>query len=455
MRRAVHLLATLALAILAASGVALVGVEESAEAAFPGENGRISFVSDRNTAAFPNPEGDSEIYTMKPDGTGVKRLTSNAAEDSDPEYSASGKKIAFTRGQDNRAEIYTMNDDGSEVKRLTNNETYDAQPAWSPDGKKIAFTRSNRDREVTEIYKMNADGSGATRIVKGGCFDCSSAREDYAEEYYNPDWSPEGKKIALGGKDFLPCNADRAKSIYAVNADGSGLKRITNLERSCFPPDFSPDWSPNAKKIAFYTPGPAGGILTVNADGSGQKVIHSNTFFDEEESYDPAWSPNGKGIAFFRSGCNFAVGGMSCAESVQAVHTMRPDGSGLRRLTDRTAYEFGLDWQALPASQPPSGSCTITGSGGDNVLRGTSGSDVICGRGGNDVLLGERGADKLYGGGGNDALLGGPGKDLLVGGSGNDAHSGGDGEDRLDGKDGDGGDALNGGAGGDSCEADK
>ena len=69
MRRAVVLLATMALAIVVAGGTAMVGVEEPAEAAFPGENGRIAFVSYRNTAAFPNPEGDTEIYTMRPDGT--------------------------------------------------------------------------------------------------------------------------------------------------------------------------------------------------------------------------------------------------------------------------------------------------------------------------------------------------------------------------------------------------
>jgi hypothetical protein len=63
-RRTVLLLASTALAVALAGGVALVGVEGSARAAFPGKNGKIAFVSDRG--------GNEEIYTINPDGTGVK-----------------------------------------------------------------------------------------------------------------------------------------------------------------------------------------------------------------------------------------------------------------------------------------------------------------------------------------------------------------------------------------------
>jgi TolB protein len=445
MRRTVLLAATMALAILAASAMALLVVEESAEAAFPGENGRIAFASDRNTAAFPNPEADRELYTMKPDGTGVKRLTNNAAEDEDPEYSASGKKIAFSRGQFNRAGIYTMNADGSGVRKLTDNETY--EPAWSPNGKKIAFTRFNNggDSVFGEIYTMNADGSGLKRIVDG-CFS-----DQCFKLYGSPDWSPDGKKIALEGAEFLPCDGDAAKSIYTVNPDGSGLKRITHTgRRVCYPPDFSPDWSPNAKKIVFYSPGPAGGILTVNRDGSGEKMIYSSNRFDEEESNDPAWSPDGKRIAFVHFGCNYGDGGrpVSCVGPGAGVYTINAsDGSERRRLTDTPAYESSLDWQAQPASEPASGFCTITGTRGDDALRGTSGSDVICGRGGGDAISGL---------GGNDVLRGGPGVDAIEGGWGSDELYGEKGVDSLDATDGvRRNDSMNGGGGTDACRGDR
>jgi hypothetical protein len=64
--------------------------------------------------------------------------------------------------------------------------------------------------------------------------------------------------------------------------------------------------------------------------------------------------------------------------------------------------------------------CTIVGSRGNDVLRGTPGNDVICGLGGNDVLLGGDGDDLLAGGEGNDTLVGGRGEDRLWGDDGND-----------------------------------
>jgi Ca2+-binding RTX toxin-like protein len=87
-------------------------------------------------------------------------------------------------------------------------------------------------------------------------------------------------------------------------------------------------------------------------------------------------------------------------------------------------------------------SCTITGTSGGEVLRGTPRRDVICALGGDDVVFGAGGGDTVYGGtggdwiegrGGNDRLLGGPGADVVSGQSGGDRIAGGGGHDRLSG----------------------
>ncbi|HEX6230904.1 MAG TPA: metallophosphoesterase [Actinomycetota bacterium] len=92
-----------------------------------------------------------------------------------------------------------------------------------------------------------------------------------------------------------------------------------------------------------------------------------------------------------------------------------------------------------PGAIAPAG-CTISGTAGDDVLRGGPAADTICGLGGDDVLLGRGGDDELVGGAGSDALLagagadrarGGPGIDLLVGGRGSDVLRGGAGDDRC------------------------
>ena len=114
--------------------------------------GRIAFVSGR--------DGDSEIYVMNADGSGVSRLTDNPGRDWNPRWSPDGGRIAFTSDRDGDSEIYVMNADGSGVSRLTDNSADDHNPSWSPDGGRIAF---NSDRDGGwEIYVMNADGSGVT-----------------------------------------------------------------------------------------------------------------------------------------------------------------------------------------------------------------------------------------------------------------------------------------------------
>jgi hypothetical protein len=117
----------------------------------------------------------------------------------------------------------------------------------------------------------------------------------------------------------------------------------------------------------------------------------------------------------------------------------------------------------LPDDHPPLGTrCTIVGSPGGEVLRGTSGLDVICGRGGNDriyggaghdLILGGKGDDRLYGGLGREHLLGGPGKDVLVGGPDEDELFGEGGADLLEARD-SFGDFVSGGSGRDRARVD-
>ena len=115
------MLAVLATALLS---VGLLVVVKPAEAAFPGTNGKIAFVSFR--------DGNREIYTMNSDGTSPARLTKNSVSDLYPAYSPDGKKIAFRSGRDGNLEIYTMNAGGGSQTRLTFNEAADTTPSWQP-----------------------------------------------------------------------------------------------------------------------------------------------------------------------------------------------------------------------------------------------------------------------------------------------------------------------------------
>jgi TolB protein len=95
--------------------------------------GVIAFYSER--------DGNEEIYLMSPDGTNLRRLTRNKAEDWFPAWSPDGKWIVFSSNRDGNHEIYVMpapgpqaqvNADGSDQKRLTNNNAEDWGPVWRP-----------------------------------------------------------------------------------------------------------------------------------------------------------------------------------------------------------------------------------------------------------------------------------------------------------------------------------
>src|SRR5438552_3993264 len=123
MRRAPIALLALAAALTASFG--------GAHAAFPGRDGRIVYAG--------RVESDWEIYTMRPDGSSVRKLTNNLLDDSAPVWSPNGHQIAFRSERSGNPEIYVMDANGRHVRRITHSSLPDTRPSWSADGKRIVF----------------------------------------------------------------------------------------------------------------------------------------------------------------------------------------------------------------------------------------------------------------------------------------------------------------------------
>jgi TolB protein len=325
------LLVAAAVAMLVGGGVVLVGGVETAEAAFPGQNGRIAFNS-------IGPDGDWHIYTSRPDGSGLRRVTAGPGtypgRNFAPEWSPDGTKIAFTSDRDGDEEIYVKDMTSGKVTQLTHNvpdpeaenPAADADPAWSPDGSRIVFYSSVHFC-CGSLWVINSDGSNLRRLSQGDLGGPTPI---------DPTWSPDGSKIAFANN---PQGWDGFFDIWVINSDGSDLRNLTDTPEL---DDRTPDWSPNGRKIAWAKQPRADAptdIWKMNAsDGSGRKNLTPDT---PRRNYDaPAWSPDGGKIAYIREG-------QSGDTDVWKMNAL--DGSNKTNITNTSAYyERDPDWQPKP-----------------------------------------------------------------------------------------------------------
>src|SRR5262245_22830825 len=104
-------------------------------------------------ALTTNREGDSEIYSMNADGSGVRRLTHSPKFDGIGQWSRDGKRMLFYSQRSPKGDVWVMNADGSGQRNLTRSPAHEGGGSWSPDERKIVF---DSDRTGNgELYVMN------------------------------------------------------------------------------------------------------------------------------------------------------------------------------------------------------------------------------------------------------------------------------------------------------------
>ena len=191
-------------------------------AAFPGARGQILFPSERF------------LFSVNPAGGNWTRLVANPMRQGQATWSPDGRRIAFRGGPDGDSEIWVVNSDGTGLAKLTDtpnvgtSDRFSSQPAWSPDGSQIAFRSDRRDNNG-DIWMMNADGTNVRPLI------ATAGDERY------PAIAPDGGRIAYRS------TADGDEEIYVAAIDGSVAIKLTN--NAVF--DSAPAWSPDGQQLAF------------------------------------------------------------------------------------------------------------------------------------------------------------------------------------------------------------
>jgi Tol biopolymer transport system component len=194
-----------------------------------------------------------------------------------------GSAIAFASERTGNPQIYYLDLASRTITQLTDLPNGACQPAWSPDGTQLAYTSpcgSNREAYIgSTIFIMDVDPGG-------GPGDARPLMASLGGGDYDPDWSPEGGRIA-----FTSQRTGRPQ-IFTVEVDGQGLLNVNDDLAH----NWSPSWSGDGSQLALLTGRGGSEEIWLVPSGGGEEMRFSRS--DGKDIAKPDWSPDGSTILF-------------------------------------------------------------------------------------------------------------------------------------------------------------
>jgi Tol biopolymer transport system component len=209
------------------------------------------------------------------------------------------------------------------------------RPAWSPDGDRIAFTADLSEPygqggfPKTDIFTVAPDGSDLQRLTDNG-------------RSGSPVWSPDGQAIVFEVRGDFPQPTTleeyrrMSSTLWTMRADGSQQRQLSQPSEGEFATPMG--WSPDGARFLFTraaltlpTEGAAenpSAIYIANADGTGVRKL-------ADRSASPSWSPDGDEIAFVSDRDeNGSLNYGDLLRLANELYVMQADGSEQRRVTN-------------------------------------------------------------------------------------------------------------------------
>ena len=296
------------------------GVSASQASASPSGavvNGKIAFAMDEGSGA--------QIYTIEPDGTDLRKLTSVSGEALYPDWSSDGSRILFADdiNEGTASNIAIMNADGSQMRDLTDTG-YRDHPDFIPGGNSIVY---GCDCEHNGLFISGEDGTDEQRLTRSPFLHQGDG---------GPAVSPDGGTVSF----VRVKEGEVLQGLFTVDVNGGHPRMIVPYS---YEVPFKNDWAPDGNHIFFtiYGDSPGGlspNVATIRPDGTGMHIL---THFNRAGvgALAGSYSPDGRWIAYRIENEN---------SGTVKLMKMHPNGSGSTLIASLPASPRGIDWGRHP-----------------------------------------------------------------------------------------------------------